>query len=105
MPQVTYRTASSIYSVGIYFNKCLKGFSLINFLHFADDVHDEKPLLDMHTILVATTGSVIGIFLIVMALICKYCFIGAYRKKYSILAGMYYIIYTTLIQILYVIIL
>ncbi|KAK3851290.1 hypothetical protein Pcinc_042055, partial [Petrolisthes cinctipes] len=36
---------------------------------YDDEMHDEKPLLDMHTILVATTGSVIGIFLIVMALI------------------------------------
>ncbi|KAK7018696.1 hypothetical protein SK128_026495, partial [Halocaridina rubra] len=37
--------------------------------HFEDEVRNERTLLDMHTILVATTGSVIGILLIVLALI------------------------------------
>ncbi|XP_066951483.1 uncharacterized protein [Macrobrachium rosenbergii] len=36
---------------------------------FDDDIRNEKTILDMHTILVATTGSVIGILLIVLALI------------------------------------
>ncbi|XP_069169522.1 sushi domain-containing protein 4 isoform X2 [Procambarus clarkii] len=37
--------------------------------HYEDGVESEKSVLDMHTILVATTGSVIGILLIVLALI------------------------------------
>lgn len=36
---------------------------------YEDDIQSEKSVLDMHTILVATTGSVIGILLIVLALI------------------------------------
>ncbi|CAL4063764.1 unnamed protein product, partial [Meganyctiphanes norvegica] len=37
--------------------------------HFQDELRAETSVLDMHTILVATTGSVIGILLIVLALI------------------------------------
>ncbi|XP_071537075.1 sushi domain-containing protein 4-like isoform X2 [Panulirus ornatus] len=36
---------------------------------YEDEIQSEKSVLDMHTILVATTGSVIGILLIVLALI------------------------------------
>ncbi|XP_042232396.1 C4b-binding protein alpha chain-like [Homarus americanus] len=36
---------------------------------YEDEMQTEKSVLDMHTILVATTGSVIGILLIVLALI------------------------------------
>lgn len=36
---------------------------------FEDEIRNETTVLDMHTILVATTGSVIGILLIVLALI------------------------------------
>ena len=49
-------------------------FFFFFFFFSSDDIQNEKTILDMHTILVATTGSVIGILLIVLALICEYVF-------------------------------